>query len=130
VTLNKDVTLASLSELKGKKLKITGFVKTGLISQPEFLKVIDDEKEEYEINPEYVSLKESFDIGINEADEIKSDEQFKEYAKTVLKNAHGDDYDSQKAEETITGILQDAGDDYGQAVGMLQTSLSENLNES
>lgn len=60
---------------------------------------------------------------INEAD-IKDDESFKEYAKEILKKAHGDDYDEAKAEETISGLLaKKEGDDYGKLVGSLQNSL-------
>jgi primase-polymerase (primpol)-like protein len=61
---------------------------------------------------------------INEAD-VKSDEDFKEYAIEVLKKAHGDDYDQAKADKAIEGILKKAGSDYGAAVGMLTSGLSE-----
>ena len=68
----------------------------------------------------------------NEA-EVKSDDDFKEYAETVLKKAFGDDYDQKKAEETINGILKKVDGDYGAAVGMLTSGLSESngsLNEN
>lgn len=59
---------------------------------------------------------------IDEAN-ITSDTQFTEYAETVLKNAHGDNYDETKAKASIDAILKGADGDYGVAVGMLQSSL-------
>jgi preprotein translocase subunit SecD len=61
-------------------------------------------------------------VEVNEAD-IKSDEDFKEYAFSVLQKAFGDDFDEAKAQEVVDGILSKAGGDYGQAAGMLQSSL-------
>lgn len=59
---------------------------------------------------------------VNEA-EIKTDEEFKEYAFTVLKKAFGDDFDEAKGEEVVDGILKNSDGDYGAAVGMLTSSL-------
>lgn len=59
---------------------------------------------------------------INES-EINSDEEFKEYAETVLQKAFGEDYDEAKAKEVIDGILSKVDGDYGAAVGMLTSSL-------
>ena len=61
---------------------------------------------------------------VNEAD-VNSDEEFKEYAMTVLKKAFGDDFDEAKATKAVDGILKKCGDDYGAAVGMLTSSLGE-----
>jgi hypothetical protein len=61
-------------------------------------------------------------VEVNEAD-IKSDEDFKEYAFSVLKKAFGDEFDETKAQEVVDGILSKAGGDYGEAAGMLQSSL-------
>ena len=55
--------------------------------------------------------------------EIKSDEEFQEYAFTVLKKAFGDDFDETKAGEVVDGILSKSDGDYGAAVGMLTSSL-------
>jgi hypothetical protein len=60
---------------------------------------------------------------VNEA-EVKTDEEFKEYAFTVLKKAFGKDFDEAKADEVVSGILSKVDGDYGSAVGMLQASLS------
>ena len=65
------------------------------------------------------SLSESV---ITEA-EIKSDDEFKEYAFTVLKKAFGEDFDEAKAQEVVDGILSKADGDYGTAVGILTSSL-------
>jgi len=59
---------------------------------------------------------------VNEA-EIKSDEEFQEYAFTVLKKAFGDDFDETKGQEIVDGILSKSDGDYGAAVGMLTSSL-------
>lgn len=55
--------------------------------------------------------------------EVKSDEEFKEYAFTVLKKAFGEDFDEAKAQEVVDGILSKADGDYGTAVGILTSSL-------
>ena len=69
-------------------------------------------------NAKEVGIKES----VNEAD-VKSDNDFKEYAQNILKKAHKDDYDEKKADATIDGILKKADGDYGKAVGILNNSL-------
>jgi len=63
--------------------------------------------------------------------EVSSDEEFMEYAKSVLKAAHGDEYDEDKATKTAEGILKKADGDYGAAIGMLTSGLGESsLNEA
>ena len=59
---------------------------------------------------------------VNEA-EVNSDEEFNEYAITVLQKAFGDKFDEAKAKQVIDGILAKAKGDYGIAVGMLTSSL-------
>ena len=59
---------------------------------------------------------------LNEA-EVNSDEEFNEYATTVLQKAFGEEYDEAKAKQVIDGILAKAKGDYGVAVGMLTSSL-------
>jgi hypothetical protein len=67
---------------------------------------------------------------VNEA-EIKSDDEFKDYAMTVLKKAFGADFDEAKGKEVADGILKKCDGDYGAAVGMLTSSLGESYtNES
>jgi len=55
--------------------------------------------------------------------EVNSDEEFVEYANTVLKQAFGEEFDEAKAKKVIDGILAKADGDYGTAVGMLTSSL-------
>ena len=59
---------------------------------------------------------------VNEA-EVKSDEDFKEYAFSVLKKAFGEDFDEAKAQEVVDGLLSKHGDEYGAAIGALTSSL-------
>ena len=59
--------------------------------------------------------------------EVNSDEEFAEYAETVLQKAFGEDYDEAKATEVIDGILSKVDGDYGAAVGMLTSSLGESV---
>jgi hypothetical protein len=63
---------------------------------------------------------------MNEA-EIKSDEEFSEYAMTVLKKAFGAEFDEAKAKKVADGILAKSKGDYGTAVGMLTSSLGESV---
>jgi len=55
--------------------------------------------------------------------EVNSEEEFQEYAETILKNAFGEDYDESKAKEVIDGIIGKVDGDFGKAVGILQSSL-------
>ena len=68
-------------------------------------------------------IKESVEEAKVEEADVKSAEDFKEYAFAVLKQAHGDDFDEAKAQELVDGILDKCGDDYGACVGTLQASL-------
>ena len=92
----------------------------------------DDEDEEsagkYVKSLKELGIKESIVIEakINEED-INSDDQFKEYAMTVLKGAFKDDFDEAKANDVIDGILGKVDGDYGAAVGMLTSSLGESV---
>ena len=61
--------------------------------------------------------------------EVSSDKEFTEYAKSVLKAAHGDKYDEDKAMKTAEGILKKADGDYGAAIGMLTSGLGEGMKE-
>lgn len=56
---------------------------------------------------------------------IDSESEFREYAKELLKNAHGDEYDESIASKMIDDLITKYGDDgeWGDAVGVLQNSL-------
>lgn len=58
-----------------------------------------------------------------EEKEIKSADEFKEYAMAILKDAFGDDFDETKATETAEGLLKKYGEDYGAMVGALQSTM-------
>lgn len=86
-------------------------------------------EDEFTVGGETYKVKESVEEAnevtedkVEEAD-VKSAEDFKEYAFAVLKKAHGDDFDEAKAQEVVDGILDKCGDDYGACVGTLQASL-------
>lgn len=60
---------------------------------------------------------------LNEA-KITSEKQFREWAETVLKKAHGDNYDQSIADKTIKDLSGDVKDgDWGEAVGRLSSGL-------
>ena len=83
----------------------------------------DDEKETQVKSLKELGIKESV---VNEA-EIKSEDEFKDYAMTVLKKAFGDEFDEAKAGEVVDGILKKCDGDFGAAVGMLTSSLGESV---
>ena len=85
----------------------------------------DDEEEESEEAPaeEEGEEEEVAEEGATNEAEVKSDEDFKEYAFAVLGKAFGDKFDEEKAQEVVDGLLDKHGDDYGAAVGALQSSL-------
>lgn len=91
------------------------------IGKDEVILWSDEYQVEYSIDPEDLKyfIKESV---VNEA-EVTSDEEFKEYAFSVLQKAFGDDFDEAKAQEVVDGILDKCGDDYGACVGTLTSSL-------
>lgn len=57
--------------------------------------------------------------------EIKSADDFKEYATTVLKQAHGDDFNKETADKLVSDLVDKHGDDYGAMQGALTAGLSE-----
>jgi hypothetical protein len=66
---------------------------------------------------------------VESSDDVKSEEDFREYAVTVLKKAHGEDYDTDKAEYMIKGLVNmtktSDEENWGDAIGILQQSLDE-----
>ena len=85
---------------------------------------IEVEKEEDEEESEEGGAEEEVaEEGATNEAEVKSDEDFKEYAFSVLQQAFGDKFDEEKAQEVVDGLLGKHGEDYGAAVGALQSSL-------
>ena len=117
-------------EGKGKELitpdqKITDVVKGEADDKADGTEIV---KEEEEVLPDD-SIAEKFrklannKLGkVNEA-EIKSADQFKEYAMKMLKDAFGADFDETKATETADGLIDKYGEDYGAMVGALQSTM-------
>lgn len=60
---------------------------------------------------------------ISEA-EIKSDGAFRKYAEKILKKAFGEDFDADKAEDTIEGLIKKY-DEYGAMIGAIKSALSK-----
>ena len=71
----------------------------------------------------FKNLKSYEDFLISESVNIDSDKTFKTYAEDILKKAHGDKYDENKANDVINGLLDKYKDDYGAMIGALQSSL-------
>ena len=82
---------------------------------------VDQDGEEHEIAYKDIGLVMVESV-VTEA-KVKSDEDFKEYAFSVLGKAFGDKFDEEKAQEVVDGLLSKHGDDYGAAVGALTSSL-------
>lgn len=79
---------------------------------------LDDEKfEEF-----HTKLAEAMSLVFEES-KIEDEDSFREYATKMLKKAHGDDYDADKAKETIDGIVKDVDGDWDKAVGKIQSSM-------
>lgn len=55
--------------------------------------------------------------------EVKSEKDFREYAQTVLKKAFSEEYDEEKADKVISGIIGKVDGDWGAAIGMLTSGL-------
>lgn len=66
---------------------------------------------------------------VNES-KIKSEKEFRDYAMKMCKEAHGEDYDEDKAKETVDGFLNDNKDlveneKWGELVGMWNKGFSK-----
>jgi hypothetical protein len=72
----------------------------------------------------FLKLVKNLVESVNEA-EIKSDEEFKEYAFEILKNAFGDEFDETKAQEVVDGLISKYKSDYGAMVGALQSTMGQ-----
>ena len=74
------------------------------------------------VNDKIAKSNESLDVEKLNEKEIKSDEEFREWATKVLKKIFKDDYDEEKAKKTIDGLLKSKGtdEDYGALIGKLR----------
>ncbi len=117
-------------EGKGKELitpdqKITDVVKGEADDKAEGTEIVKEEEEvlpDDSIAEKFRKLAQNKFGAVNEK-EIKSADEFKEYAMAILKDAHGDDFDEGKAMEVVDGLTDKYGEDYGAMVGALQSSM-------
>ena len=124
---------------RGKPKSIEGKGKDLITKDQEITEVIPDEandpkdatvvvKEEEGVLPDD-SIAEKFrklaekQFGKVNEKEIKSADEFKEYAMAILKDAHGDKFDEAKAMEVVDGLKDKYGEDYGAMVGALQSTM-------
>ena len=87
--------------------------------------LMDKFNAQFEGNAVAVNVEEKlyeYFVKLDEA-EVKSDEDFKEYAFSVLQKAFGEDFDEAKAQEVVDGLISKHEGDYGAMVGALQSSL-------
>jgi hypothetical protein len=83
-------------------------------------KVIPDEAND--VSEDGIEIPLVKEAKINEED-ITSDDQFKEYAMKMLKDAFGDDFDEAKATDVADGLIKKYAGDYGAMVGALQSTM-------
>lgn len=116
------------SPMSGNASRIDAYIKDADIQGgAEYVYLYDEATKKWMMaDTRDTELSPAFESVVNEA-EIKSDDEFKEYATTVLQKAFGEDYDEAKAGEVIDGILSKSDGDYGAAVGMLTSSLGESV---
>lgn len=57
---------------------------------------------------------------------ITSDDEFREYAHNVMKQAHGDNYSEETTDKVVDDLLNDNPDaDYGELVGRLTSGFGK-----
>lgn len=94
---------------------------------------LDLSEEDSKVFFEYLkNLKEEISAGekkaekIEEADEVKDEKSFREYALSVLKKAHPKDFDQKIADKVINDLASEVKDgDWGAAVGKLTSGLGK-----
>jgi hypothetical protein len=63
---------------------------------------------------------------INKAFSINSDEDFRNYAHNLMKNAHGDEYSKEVTDKVVDDLLKDNSNaDYGELIGRLTSGFGE-----
>jgi len=93
---------------------------TEMWAADDYIYALDPDGEEFEIK--YKDIEQFKESVVTEA-EVKSDDDFKEYAFAVLQKAFGDKFDEEKAQEIVDGLISKHNGDYGAMVGALQSSL-------
>ena len=89
--------------------------------------VTTDQKITDVVKGESDNVKDGHDIPVVETvineEDITSDDQFKEYAMKMLKDAFGADFDEAVATKTADGLISKYSGDYGAMVGALQSTM-------
>jgi len=106
-----------------EKLEKFGASSPADLSEEDKKEFFNDLKKDWE-KGEGVKEAEAKLMGSLSEAKVDSPEDFKNYGRTVLKKAFGDEYDEDKADKTLDGILKKVGKDFGAAVGILQQSLA------
>ena len=86
-----------------------------------------NDTEDYNSEETLPQVEEEFDSFCESESEIKSEEDFREYAKNKFETVYGDDLDEDKMNEIIEGILKDykkeaEEGDWGTLIGVLNKS--------
>jgi hypothetical protein len=89
---------------------------TGCVAKEDSIETATDIKAVYVNEYNEICFAPAVPAYISENGQINSADEFKEYAKVVLKEAHGDDYDESIADKTISGILDKYDNNYGAMV--------------
>ena len=122
-----EMEISSLTDLdEDTKLKFmeTLFSEEVVIDAEEEAEVEETEESEEEVEETEDSeeseeeVEETEEVTLTEA-EINNDEEFQEYAMKILKQAHGDDFDEEKAQKAIDGLKSKYSGDYGAMIGAL-----------
>jgi ribosomal 50S subunit-associated protein YjgA (DUF615 family) len=128
VTLNYNTDASDIAYVSNilKKANVPAIVKAGIDDEEVEITVskANLKKAAKALSADGLELNETLESAVNE-EGVESDEQFQEYAFTVLQNAFGDDFDEDKAQEMVDGLISKYSGDYGAMVGAVKASLSE-----
>jgi hypothetical protein len=105
---------------KGKVKNLSALAGKLVTPDQKVTEVIPDEAND--VSEDGIEIPLVKEAKINEED-ITSDDQFKEYAMKMLKDAFGDDFDEAKATDVADGLIKKYAGDYGAMVGALQSTM-------
>ena len=105
---------------KGKVKNLSALAGKLVTPDQKVTEVIPDEAND--VSEDGIEIPLVKEAKINEED-ITSDDQFKEYAMKMLKDAFGADFDEAKATDVADGLIKKYAGDYGAMVGALQSTM-------
>lgn len=96
---------------------------------PKGLRPADDGYVElHNLNRKLTGLVNQFNKNNRTFSKIKSDDEFREYAHNVMKEAHGDSYSKEVTDKVVDGLLKNnEGADYGELIGRLTSGFGNKL---